>query len=184
VGQGPAERELDATSVLDRKRRALLEYRSQLTVGDDWFAGANGEREAITVVERFHRQRPDARADGSYAAQSTPLKIFTLAVCALLGAAAGLLFTAAHQSSLLIAIGGVVAVIALLAGLRTVFRSRLVALIAAGGIAIGDLVLRIGSSASAQLDALSVQGVVWTWAAVVAVVLVLALPGFRPRRRG
>jgi N-acetyl-1-D-myo-inositol-2-amino-2-deoxy-alpha-D-glucopyranoside deacetylase len=182
-GDAPADREVDATSVLSRKRAALLEYRSQLTVGPHWSAGANGEREPITAVERFRRELPVDEADTSYAAQSVPLKIFTLAVCVLLGAAAGLLFTAAHQSSLLVAILGVLAVAALLAGLRTVFHSRLVAAIAAGGLAIGELVLRFGSAASAELDRQNFPGVVWTWLPVLVVALVVALPGWGRRRR-
>ncbi len=184
AGSGSVEREVDVTSVLERKRRALIEYRSQLTVGDDWFAGANGEREPIAVIERFRRERPEAASDNSYAAQSLPLKLFTLLVCVILGAVTGLMFTAAHQSSLLIGIGGLVAVTALLAGLRTIFRSRLVAAVAAGGFVVGYLLLRIGSSASGDVVKQNLQGVVWTWGSVVAIILVLLLPGFRRRRRG
>jgi N-acetyl-1-D-myo-inositol-2-amino-2-deoxy-alpha-D-glucopyranoside deacetylase len=183
VGDATADREVDVTPVLARKRGALLEYRSQLTVGPDWSAGANGEREPIAAVERFRRELPPAEQDTTYATQSLPLKIFTLAVSALLGAATGALFTAAHQSSLLITILGVLAVAALLAGLRTAFRSRLVAAIAAGGLAVGDLVLRFGSASSAELDRQNLQGIVWIWVPFLVAVLVVVLPGWGRRRR-
>lgn len=184
VGNAEAERDIDVAPVIDRKRRALLEYRSQLTVGDDWFAGANGEREPITAVERFRRQRQVEPPARSYAADTVAGKIFTLAVSAALGVGVGAVFTGAQQSSVLIAVAGLVVVAALLTGLRGVTRSRLVGAIAAAGVAVGELVLRFGSSASAELAKQSWQGAVWTWGALVVAVVVLALPDISRLRRG
>jgi N-acetyl-1-D-myo-inositol-2-amino-2-deoxy-alpha-D-glucopyranoside deacetylase len=44
---------VDVSAVLDRKRSALAVYRSQLVVERSRFAGANGEWEPITSVEKF-----------------------------------------------------------------------------------------------------------------------------------
>jgi len=143
---------VDVSSVIDTKRSALLAHRSQLVVGDRDFAGANGEREPITTVERFRRVVPgEAAADSSFAAQSLAVKIFTVLVAIVFGAGSGLVLTAVHSITVNVgdatipwaAIGGLVVTAALLAGLRVVFRSRVVAASATIGFIVTGAVLVI-----------------------------------------
>jgi N-acetyl-1-D-myo-inositol-2-amino-2-deoxy-alpha-D-glucopyranoside deacetylase len=141
---------VDVSSVFATKRSALLAHRSQLVVGAQDFAGANGEREPITTVERFRRVVPgEASVDSSFAAQSIGVKIFTVLVALVFGAGSGLVLTAVHSVTVNVgdatipwaAIGGLVATAALLAGLRIVFRSRVVAASATVGFIVMAAVL-------------------------------------------
>jgi N-acetyl-1-D-myo-inositol-2-amino-2-deoxy-alpha-D-glucopyranoside deacetylase len=133
---------VDVTAVLDRKRAALRAYRSQLVVGATDFAGANGEREDITSVERFTRVVPsEPGVDNSYAAQTVGVQIFTLLVSVLFGAAAGIIVASAHQSTPFVAVLGLVVTAALVAGLRIVFSSRVVAGVASVALITGSAVM-------------------------------------------
>ena len=183
---------VDVSAVIARKRQALAAYRSQLVLDGESFSGANGVREAIERIESFRRLAPavEEPVDNSFRAQSLSVKIFTSVVALILGAMAGLVLTAVHQSTVTIGeisvpwavIVGLLASLALLAGLRIVFDSRLVPTLAAIGEVAMTLVLAVPAASSSVLVPANTAGYVWTYGLPLVVFLVLAWPDLRRLR--
>ena len=180
---------VDVSAVLQRKRAALGAYRTQLVIDGESFSGANGVPEAIERIESYRRILPpvEESVDNSFAAQSLSVKIFTSVVVLLLGLMAGLVLTAVHQSTVTIggfavpwaAIVGLLASFALLAGLRIVFDSRIVPIIAAVGEVTSALVLSSPVAGGSVLVAANTAGYLWTYGLPVVVFFVLAWPRIR-----
>jgi N-acetyl-1-D-myo-inositol-2-amino-2-deoxy-alpha-D-glucopyranoside deacetylase len=181
--RGPADVELDVRPTLELKRAALAEYRSQLVVERDRFAGANGEWEPIADTERYRRENPRAdRTESSFTSLGGGGRAFVLVVALALGAFAGLVLTAFVVALVAwwAAAIAVAAVAALVVGLRLAFRSRLVAAVAALGLVLasGGILVRAELGEVLPSDLLAAVGT------VVVVAAALAWPGVGARRAG
>lgn len=184
--------DVDVTAVFARKREALAAYRSQLVIDGESFSGANGASEVIERVESFRRLDPPLpeRVDNSFAAQSVGVRIFTVIVAILLGAMAGLILTAVHQSSITIAgtkipwaaIVGLIASGALLGGLRIVFDSRIVPAFAAAALITMTAILAAPASGGSVLVPANFAGYLWSYGVAAVTFVVLAWPNFSRRR--
>jgi len=185
----PVTVSVDISSMLARKRKALAAYRSQLIVDGESFTGANGVPEAIERIESFRHLAPASEepVDNSFRAQALSVKIFTILVVLIIGTVAGLVLTAVHQSSVTIGglripwavIVGLLAVGALLSGLRIVFDSRIVPSVAAAGAVGMTLVLSSPVAGGSVLVPANVAGYAWTYGLPLVIFLVLAWPKIR-----
>lgn len=167
---------VDVAPVLDRKRAALDEYRSHLT--------AHGESEPIATVETFRRIH-------SQPEQSLAGRIGASIVAALVGALAGVTLTVAHQASIVVAgvpipwgiIAAVTITAALIAGLRLVFGTRVVAASGAVGLLAASAFLALQPAGGSVLVPANPAGYTWTFAPVLIALLVLGWPRVtRPTR--
>jgi len=184
---------VDAAPVLERKRRALRAYPTQVTVDGDDYTLSSGDPKPIATTETFTRLRP---AEPIFSSYSLTSRIGTLAIAALLGLFAGALLTAAHQATVTLGpvtvpwgiVVGLVIVTALLTGLRVVFASRAVALAAGIGLLAASALLALQSAGGSVLVPENVAGYVWTFGPVLIGTVVLTWPRVQPgasvRRRG
>ncbi len=183
-GATPGPLRVESLPVLERKRAALAAHRTQVTVDGDTFSLSSGAPRQIDAVETYTRVHPDA-GDGFHE-QSLLSRVSTLVVATVLGAFAGVTLTAAHQAttavgSLTIPWGIITAVAvtaALLAGLRLVFETRIVAGCAAVGLLGASALLAIQTSGGSVLVPANAAGYTWTYAPVVIAAIVLAWPRF------
>ncbi len=180
--------QVDAGTLVDRKRAAMAEHRSQLVVMGDRFELSDGVDRPITAVERF-RRRADAPFTGftefaEFTQQRLGIKILISAAVFLIGVAIGVVTTINHQASLTVfqvpvwygLVLAVFAVTALLVGLRLVADSRRVAALAAGGVLVAVGVLSLPSVGGSVLVPANPVGYLWTFAPVVIAVVVLGWP--------
>ena len=91
---------VDVAPVLDRKRAALAEYRTQLTVEGDTFVTPSGDVESIDTVESFRRVRT---GPAPFTEHSIPSRIAACLVALVIGALAGATLTVVHQAAVLVA---------------------------------------------------------------------------------
>lgn len=138
----------------------------------------------IEGTDRFRRARTGALRFRDYGLFS---RIVTCLVAAALGAFAGALLTAVNQASVTIAgvpvpwgvIAAVLITIGLLAGLRLVFGSRLVAACAAAGLLIVAAIFALRSAGGSLLVFDNPAGYIWTFAPLVIGAAVLLWPRIR-----
>jgi N-acetyl-1-D-myo-inositol-2-amino-2-deoxy-alpha-D-glucopyranoside deacetylase len=174
--------DVDVTAVADKKRAALVAYRTQLLVRDNEFVSPGGQIEVIAMTERFRRIRP-APLEG-WKDSSLPTRIATVAVAFVVGALAGTILTVAHQASVLVGtialpwgiIAAVIITAALLSGLRIVFETRMVAGFAVLGLLGAAALLALQSPGGSILVPANPAGYVWTFAPVIIAAIVLAWP--------
>ncbi|MBX3098366.1 MAG: PIG-L family deacetylase [Salinibacterium sp.] len=167
--------------VLDRKRRALEAYGTQVTVTGDEYTLSSGGPRPIAAVESFTRFRSAEPALTDYGIVA---RIVTVTVAAALGLFAGALLTAAHQASVTIAgvpvpwgvIAALLIVVALLVGLRYVFESRVVALAAGVGVLIASGLLALQSGGSPIFVPGNVVSYLWIFGPVLLGTVVLTWP--------
>jgi N-acetyl-1-D-myo-inositol-2-amino-2-deoxy-alpha-D-glucopyranoside deacetylase len=147
---------VDVSRVLDRKRAALEAHRSQLTVTGDEFVTPGGAVEPIAAVEYFRRYPPTGAFDES----GWATKLATTILAAFLGVVVGAVLTVVLDSTLAIAsvtvpwglIAAVVLSLSLIAGLRLVFESRVVAAVAAVGMFGSAAVMALTTPVGPALD--------------------------------
>lgn len=186
---------VDIRPVLDRKRRALAAHRTQVVIArsGNEFALSNGVVQPLDGVERFrrvHREYPQPTA--LFADQPFGLKVVGAVVGLLVGLAAGAILTVAHQAAVTVAAvtlplglaAGILVVAALLAGLRLVFGTRVVAGFAALGIVSVIGILSLRSAGGSVLVPQSLAGVVWAIAPTVIAIVVLGWPRLPSRPMG
>ena len=181
-GAKPGPFRVDSMPVLERKRAALAAHRTQVSVEGDTFSLSTGAPRGIAAVETYTRVHPDAGP--GFHDQSLFNRVSALVVATVLGAFAGLILTAAHQTTvavgpLIIPWGIITAVIvtaALLAGLRLVFETRIVAGCAAVGLLGASALLAIQTSGGTVLVPANAAGYTWTYAPVIIAAIVLAWP--------
>ncbi len=188
IAQGPAQSRLmtvDVSSVLDRKRAALEAHRSQLTVAGDEFVTPGGAVEPIGAVEYFQRYPPTGAFDES----GWATRVATSILAAFLGVVVGAVLTVVLDSTVIVAgvtvpwglIAAVVVSLSLIAGLRLVFESRVVAAIAAlgmlGSAAVVALTTPVGPALDNPLAVLVAIG-------LPIIAFVLAWPRLGRARRG
>ncbi|MDP1788894.1 MAG: PIG-L family deacetylase, partial [Rhodoglobus sp.] len=185
---GPDLLAVDVSPVLERKRAALAAHVTQVTLDGDSFALADGVSRPIGVQERFRRIRPvEPSDDYSFAQQGIVAKIANSLIALVIGAFAGSILTVVHQATATIAgvavpwgiIAAVVLTIALLAGLRLVFGTRVIAGVAAAGLLATVALLSLTSAGGSILVPANVAGYTWTFAPVLIAILVLGWPRVR-----
>ncbi|CAN5323166.1 hypothetical protein BH11ACT5_BH11ACT5_13400 [soil metagenome] len=172
---------VDAAPVLDRKRRALEAYATQVTVTGDEYALSSGGAKPIGAPESFTRLRTEEPSFWDYGVVA---KIVTLLIAGALGLFAGALLTAAHQATVAVAgvpvpwglIAGLLIVTALLIGLRIVFETRAVALATGVGFLGASALLALQSAGGSVLVPDNAIGYAWTFGPVLIGAVVLAWP--------
>lgn len=186
--RGQASVVVDPVPVLDRKRRALAAHRTQVTVDGDTYALASGEPRPLNAPERFRRLR---RHSSAFREQSIRARTGAVVLAAVLGAFVGATLTVAHQATVDV-LGfripwGIIAALvitgALLAGLRIVFQTRVVAGAAALGLLGAAALLSVRSAGGSVLVPDNAIGYAFTFGPVLIAGLVLAWPQFAGRPR-
>ena len=175
-------------AIVDRKRRALEAYGTQVVVTDDEYALSSGPAKAVAAIESFTRVRP---AEPSFADYGVTARIVSLAIATGLGAFAGGLLTAAHQATTVVAgvevpwgiVAALLIVTVLLIGVRTVFESRIIALATAIGIVVATGLLALRSVGSATFAQDSIVSYLWIFAPVLIGTVVLTWPRRDPSAR-
>ncbi|HEX4444668.1 MAG TPA: PIG-L family deacetylase [Galbitalea sp.] len=186
---------LDVSPVLDRKRRALEAYRSQLSLDGDEIVLSGGQRIPVSAVERFALREPASDVPAAFSDQHPASRFVVMVLAAIIGVAFGALLSVYNQSTALIAgqpiwvgtIGVVVVVAALLAGFRLVFGTRVVAGFAAVGIIVIVGILSILGAGGSVLIPWNGPGIVWQIAPAVIGIAVVVWPHparHRPGRIG
>lgn len=182
--------EVDVAPVADRKREALGAYATQLRVRGDEFVSPGGQVETISMTERFRRIRPDT--SGQWSSSPIAARIIASLVALVIGAIAGAVLTVAHQAAVVIGtvvvpwgiIAAVIVTAALLAGLRIVFETRVVAGLAALGLLGIAAFLALQSAGGSILVPANPVGYIWTFAPVIIAGVVLAWPRITRASRG
>lgn len=181
---------VDVSAVLDRKKNALRAYATQLVVREEEFVSPGGQVETIATTERFRRVRPPSTGD--WKSSSLFTRVATCVLALLVGALTGAILTVSHQASILLGsvvvpwgiIAAIIVTTALLAGLRIVFETRIVAGCAALGLLGVAAFLALQSAGGSILVPSNVVGYVWTFAPVIIAGVVLAWPRINPASRG
>ena len=177
---------VDEPDVLEVRARALRAYPSRIRVDAESFRLPTGAPRALDLPESYRRVRPQPTGFASYGIAARILACFFALV---LGVFAGLVLTFAHQSAMRVGDvsvpwGLIVALVlsaALLAGLRLVYTTRLVAGAAALGL-LGVVALLSLASGGSVVVPDNDAGRVWTIGVVLITAVVLAWP--RIERRG
>lgn len=165
---------VDIAPLLNRKKDALRQYRTQLTVDGDSIVHSGGQVEHIRTVEVFRRMSPDRRAELDWTHLGLFLKVTSCILAAFIGSILGAVGTLHYQ----IAASAVslTAVAALLIGLRLLFRSRIVALCAAIGVLIIVGLFSMESAGGSVIVGTDTAGYVWTLGVPVLALIVLVWP--------
>lgn len=150
-------------------------------------AAALGMPAPSGTIERFRRQRAGGLR---FEDTSVASRVVSCLVAVVLGAAAGALLTAVHQATA--QVGGVPApwgliaaalvTTGLLAGLRIVFGTRLVAGCAAAALIAASALFSLQTGGGTLFVPANPVGYIWTFAPVVIGALVVAWPGPRSGR--
>jgi N-acetyl-1-D-myo-inositol-2-amino-2-deoxy-alpha-D-glucopyranoside deacetylase len=183
---------VDVTAVLDRKRAALAEYRSQLSIEGDEVVFPGGQRRPIGAVESYALVGSTSDEPVAFSDQHPLARFVVATLAAIIGVCIGALLSVYNQSTAPIAGQqvwvGVVAAIAIsaaiLAGLRLAFDSRIVAAFAAVGmIVIVGLLSALGNGGSVLIP-WNGPGITWQIAPTVIGLVVVAWPRRRRIRPG
>ena len=172
---------VDPAPVIDRKRRALEAYATQVTVTGDEYSLSSGGAKPIGAPESFTRLRT---AEPSFKDYGLVARIVTLLIAGVLGLFAGALLTASHQAAVDVAgvpvpwglIVGILIITALFIGLRIVFETRAVALAAGVGFLGASALLALQSAGGSVLVPDNPVGYLWTFGPVLIGAIVLAWP--------
>jgi N-acetyl-1-D-myo-inositol-2-amino-2-deoxy-alpha-D-glucopyranoside deacetylase len=171
---------VDVRPVLDRKRGALAAHRTQLVVDRDRFRLSNGEWHPIADTESFRRLRLSPPAESK---PTLPSLVVAGVLALLLGGSLGLLGTIGHQyappAGIVLSLA---AVAGLLVGLRLIFDSRMMPLLAAIGVIGVEAALGMPGMGGSVLIPSNALGYAWTLGPVLIAVVALGWP--RIERRG
>ncbi|TFB50353.1 PIG-L deacetylase family protein [Cryobacterium tagatosivorans] len=180
---------IDVSDVLECKRAALAAYPCRWTVTDGAVGLPDGTLLAVTGTETFLRREPDARLVPDIP-PTRGARLATAAVSLVLGVAFGLLGTVAHQGVLVIGpvtvpiglILALLAVTALLVGLRLVFGDRMAVLSAAIGLLGAIFLLSLRSTGGSVLIPAGLPGTLWTIVPALVATFVLSWPNLPAKR--
>jgi N-acetyl-1-D-myo-inositol-2-amino-2-deoxy-alpha-D-glucopyranoside deacetylase len=180
----PAGFAIDVSGQWDRKAAALRAYPSQVSVVGDRYALSSGPSIPIGSEERFVRLRDPVAPASPWDDQGPSGKIAGSLLALLTGVAVGALATVNHQAAL--ALGGaqfpiglvasLALVLALLAGLRLVFDTRLLPGLAAVGLLASVGLLSLMSAGGSVLVPGNPVGWSWTFGAPIIALMVLGWP--------
>jgi N-acetyl-1-D-myo-inositol-2-amino-2-deoxy-alpha-D-glucopyranoside deacetylase len=181
---------VDVSPVLERKRRALSAYRSQLSLDGDTIVLSGGQRIPIGSVERFTLRDPESDDPVAFSDQHPAARFIVAVLAAVIGVAFGALLSVYNQSTTRIAgqdiwVGVIVAVLivaALFAGFRLVFGTRVVPGFAAVGMIVIVGILSILGPGGSVVIPWNGPGIVWQIAPTIIGIVVLVWPqGVRSR---
>lgn len=187
IHRGPVARGdiiVDVSPVFEQKSAALRAYRSQLTIDGERMIAPGGQIEPIERTETFRPEAPPGASLVPWSDYSGRGKAASAAVALAAGAAVGAIGTLGHQRSASLfgqeIPGGVtvalIAVTAVLIGLRVIYDTRVVAGFAAAGIlGVIALLSRESTGGSVLIPATAVA-YYWIYGPVVIAALVLAWP--------
>lgn len=182
---------LDVSDQIEHKLGALAAYPDRWTITDRAVRLPDGSLLAVTGTETYLRLEPP-RPGRDDLPPSTPLaRLLAAAAALLVGAVFGLLGTIAHQSVLrfgpvTIPIGlilALVAVSALLVGLRLVLGDRMVVLACAIGTLGTIFLLSLRSTGGSVLVPAGLPGTLWTIVPALVATFVLAWPKLPAKRQ-
>jgi len=193
-------RTVDVRASTARRLAALRRYRTQVEVVDlpEGAAGVRYPHGAVHPVGRTESFRfvpePDPRGAGAaagseFADMTTRGKVATTVLALAAGAVFGALGTVAHQGTITVAgapiwsglVLSLVMAAALLAGMRLLFGSRVVAVAAALGLlGAAALLSQPGAGGSALVPA-NGPGYAWTFGPLLVAMVVIAWPTLPPR---
>jgi N-acetyl-1-D-myo-inositol-2-amino-2-deoxy-alpha-D-glucopyranoside deacetylase len=174
---------------LAARAAALEAYRSTLVRRSDTFSFASGAPHRLDEREGFSRYRAPATTFDGYGRAG---RILAGVLAFVLGAATGLVLTIAHQAVIVVAgvpvpwglIAGLVLATALLAGLRVVYGTRIIAGAATIGLLGAVAWLSLSTPTGSVLVPDNLAGQVWTIGVVLVAAIVLAWPRFDRARGG
>jgi len=174
--ESPSDIRVDVREVLDRKRRALAQHRTQLTVHGDTIVHSGGQSEPISQAEVFRpiATPPDAVVD--WASLGIVGRILACLTAAALGGVIGIIGTVNYQIAW--SIISLVIAVAFFTGLRLFFRTRIVAAFAAVGLLVAVSALSQTGPGGSVLIPANTIGYVWAYGPFVVSFLVLAWPQF------
>jgi N-acetyl-1-D-myo-inositol-2-amino-2-deoxy-alpha-D-glucopyranoside deacetylase len=175
---------VDATPVAARKRAALEQHRTQITIDGDDFSLSSGTPRSILEPERFSRLR--APSD-TFAEHSLLSRVSACLLAVTLGAITGATLTVTHQQTALIGatrvpwgiIAALIITATLFAGLRIVFASRVVVVFAAVGLLGATAWLVLATAAGSEVVPTNPAGLVWAVAPALLAGVAIAWPAGR-----
>ena len=175
---------VDITPVLDRKRKALAAYSSQLTLANDTITFVGGQSQPMTVVENYRRAGFDPDEPVPFGEQHPAARFFSTVVAGVIGFFIGALLSVYNQSLVSIAgqevwlgaIVGTLVVAAVLAGFRLAFGTRIVTLFCAVGIIVVVGLFSIESAGGTSLIPWNGPGILWQLAPTIVGLIVIAWP--------
>jgi len=182
---------IDVSDRIDQKLRALSHYPQRFTGHDRSVTLPDGTERAVSGTEAFARLEASPREPSAVV---PPPGLLNRALAGLLGLVAGIMFgvlgTLAHQATMTVGsvpvpVGlglALVAVGALLVGLRLVLGGRTVALLAATGLLVSIFVLSLRGVGGSVLVPAGLTGTLWTVVPTLLAALVLAWPKIPTRR--
>ena len=182
---------LDVSDQIEHKLGALAAYPDRWTVADGAVSMPDGTLLAVTGTETYLRLEPPRPAVDDLPPPTPLARLVTVAAALVAGAVFGLLGTIAHQSVIrlgpvTIPIGlvlALVAVSALLVGLRLVLGDRMVVLACALGMLGTIFVLSLRSTGGSVLVPAGLPGTLWTIVPALVATFVLAWPKLPAKRQ-
>ena len=186
-----SEIDVELGGMLARKVAALRAHRSQLTVTGGDMLMPGGQVEPITTVERYRRDDEGANHHVEWAHTSLRSKMLASVVAVGAGAVIGALATVSHQATVDLAgvsvpiglIGGLFVVVAVLVGLRLIFRTRILSALTATGLLGMIGLLSLESPGGSVLVPASTLAYYWLYGPALIAFLVLAWPQIARRGR-
>ncbi len=183
---------VDVSPVLERKRRALAAYRSQLTLDGDTIEFPGGQQRPLTTVERFTLVTAADDEPLPFSDQHAASRFFAAVVGGVIGVGIGSLLTVYNGYTQTIGgqpvwLGGILACVvlaALFTGLRLAFATRIVPAFAAAGVLVMLAIFSFPSAGGSVLITRSGAGLLWEIAPPVIAFAVLVWPQASPRRPG
>jgi N-acetyl-1-D-myo-inositol-2-amino-2-deoxy-alpha-D-glucopyranoside deacetylase len=183
---------VNVAPVLDRKRRALAVYRSQLTLDGDEMVFPGGQRRPVGTLERYALEPVGGDEPVPFSDQHPAARFFAAVLGGVIGVALGALLTVYNGYTAAIGgqqvwIGAIIAALvlaALFAGLRLAFGTRIVAAFAAAGALIIVAIYSFPSAAGSVLVTRSGPGLFWEIAPPVIAFVVLVWPQVSPLKAG
>jgi len=181
---------VDITPVLDRKRRALDAYRSQLTLDGDAIVLSGGQRVPLLNVERFALRESQSSEPLAFSDQHPAARFAVTVLAGVIGVAFGGLLSVYNQSTAVIggnpvwvgAIAAIAITAALLTGIRLAFDSRVVAGFSAVGLVVIVGVFSVLGLGGSEIIPANGPGILWEIAPTIVAVIVLVWPRSRSSR--
>lgn len=192
VSEAAAQRlvAIDVSDHLEQKLRALGRFPERWAVDGRAVTMPGGAAVPVSGSEAYARLDPPRRARAAETPPTMINRVLAGALGVLAGVAFGVLGTLAHQFAVHIGpvtlpvglILALVAISALLVGLRLVLHNRTVALLAATGLLVTIFVLSLRSAGGSVLVPAGLTGTLWTVVPALVAALVLAWPKIPTRR--
>lgn len=188
-GAGQRLTAIDVSDHVEQKLRALASYPGRWAVTDHAVRLADGTLLAVTGTETYLRLDPPPGASVKMP-QTLASRLLVSAAALLVGVAFGLVGTIAHQATLPLGpvtlpgglILALIAVAALLVGLRLVLGDRLPVFACALGMLGTIFLLSLRSTGGSVLVPAGLVGTLWTVAPTLIATLVLAWPKLPAKR--